>query len=441
MNMKKFPIYALAAMALLSLAGCKDDYEEYDNSYLLDYDQTMTLSASSDYVELDAEALDEDVLTFTWTPARQMPDDYIVQYITEIDLADNDFTSAKREYENPDVFSRSYTTEELQELITVEWGKSDKDEALLAFRVIATWDGGTKYVMPEVCSTQVIVRPYRPLTFDADYVYLEGTALTGTTRQPVGRTLEDEYKYAIVQTAKAGKLDIAIEYEGVTSYIVPQMPAAFQSGAVVPAVVSETPDESAWNIPSDGDYRIIIDILNKTVTMYSPDDPFNTNFSIKWYAFGRPALYPVMIETEISSTLWTRGEQNGWSEGDSKVLNLTQSAADPQVLVYSGAAIGSGRTHFPILPHLQFDATGDGVPEDMNFNTMAVVAPPRVDEDGDGIHDLHDKGKGPDQNVVLGTWQDFDIGSDLREVYWDMPSGVNYMVFDFRNMKVKLEKR
>ena len=63
MNMKKFPIYALAAMALLSLAGCKDDYEEYDNSYLLDYDQTMTLSASSDYVELDAEALDEDVLT------------------------------------------------------------------------------------------------------------------------------------------------------------------------------------------------------------------------------------------------------------------------------------------------------------------------------------------------------------------------------------------
>ena len=60
--MKKFPIYALAAMALLSLAGCKDDYEEYDNSYLLDYDQTMTLSASSDYVELDAEALDEDVL-------------------------------------------------------------------------------------------------------------------------------------------------------------------------------------------------------------------------------------------------------------------------------------------------------------------------------------------------------------------------------------------
>ena len=205
--------------------------------------------------------------------------------------------------------------------------------------------------------------------------------------------------------------------------------------------MSETPDESAWNIPSDGDYRIIIDILNKTVTMYSPDDPFNTNFSIKWYAFGRPASYPVMIETEISSTLWTRGDQNGWSEGDSKVLNLTQSAADPQVLVYSGAAIGSGRTHFPILPHLQFDATGDGVPEDMNFNTMAVVAPPRVDEDGDGIHDLHDKGKGPDQDVVLGTWQDFDIGSDLREVYWNMPSGVNYMVFDFRNMKVKFEKR
>lgn len=440
---KKISLYAFAAMALMGLAGCKDDYEEYDNSYLLDNDETMTLSVSSENITLDADRLDDVAVTFTWTPARQMPDDYVVTYLTELDMEANEFSASDREYIEDGVFEKTYTTEELQTLITEKWGQSNKSEAVLSFRVIAKWDGGTKYVMPEVRTVTLNVRPYRPLTFDADYVYLEGSALTGTSRQLVGRTLEDEYKYAIVQSLQPGALCVPVEYEGVTTYIVPAASGAFQDGMAIPAAISETRPEDAdtWQIPSEGNYRIIVDVLNKTVTMYSPENPFNQNFSVTWYAYGRPAQYPVPITTEITSPLWTRGDTNGWSEGDSKVLNLTQSAADPQVFVYSGSAIGSGRTHFPILPHLQFDANGDGALEDMNFNTMAVIAPPRIDEDGDGIHDLHDKGKGPDVSAVLGTWMECSIGSDMREVYWVLPSGVNFIVFDFRNMQVKMDKR
>ena len=67
---KIFPLYAAAALALVSLAGCKDDYEEYDNSYILDNAETMTLTPSSEYValdELNSGNPDDIALSFTWT--------------------------------------------------------------------------------------------------------------------------------------------------------------------------------------------------------------------------------------------------------------------------------------------------------------------------------------------------------------------------------------
>ena len=38
----------------------------------------MTLEASARDVVLDAEEVDKVALTFTWTPAREMPDDYLL---------------------------------------------------------------------------------------------------------------------------------------------------------------------------------------------------------------------------------------------------------------------------------------------------------------------------------------------------------------------------
>lgn len=448
---KIFPLYAAAALALVSLAGCKDDYEEYDNSYILDNAETMTLTPSSEYValdELNSGNPDDIALSFTWTPARQMPDDYIVTYRVELDLEANEFSAPEYEYFYEDQeFRKTYTTDELQALITETWGQSDKSDVVLAFRVIAMWDGGTKYVMPEVRTVSVTVRPYRPLTFEADNIYLSGSALTGTTQQIVGKTLEDEYKYAIVQTLKPGVLNIPIELEGVTTYIAPAISGEFQDGIAVPAVISETEpeDADAWQIPGEGNYRVIINILDKTVTIYSPENPFNDNYIAEWYANGRPDNFPIPTTTEIVGPLWLRGEANNWGSGQQ--LNFTQSLADPMVLVYSGTSLGTGRNHFTIVQSATWDATGSGTPQTYGFNNVAVIAPPRIDKDNDGLMDFLSPeeggtGKGGyDQDVTLGTWMDMSVGADMREVFWKLPSGVSKVVVDLRNMKIKMDKQ
>jgi hypothetical protein len=43
--------------------------------------------------------------------------------------------------------------------------------------------------------------------------------------------------------------------------------------------------------------------------------------------------------------------------------------------------------------------------------------------------------------VTLGEWTDMDGGADLRGNYFNCTSSVNYITFDFRNMKIKFEKK
>ena len=54
--MKKTLIYSsVIAVIAAGLVSCANDYEKYDNSYLLDNPETMTLQASSSVLELFEE--------------------------------------------------------------------------------------------------------------------------------------------------------------------------------------------------------------------------------------------------------------------------------------------------------------------------------------------------------------------------------------------------
>lgn len=74
----------LAAAGFLALAGCsKGGFQGPDRS-MYDVTETMTLEVSAEQVVLDAEAPDEIALSFSWTPAREMSDDYIVLSLIHI---------------------------------------------------------------------------------------------------------------------------------------------------------------------------------------------------------------------------------------------------------------------------------------------------------------------------------------------------------------------
>lgn len=338
-----------AVAGLLSLAACdKGGFQGPDRS-MYDVVETMTLEASAQEVVLDAEEVDKVALTLTWTPAREMPDDYLVTYVTFLDVEGNDFSNAVRQVVDDGVFTKEYTTQELQNLLVEKWNKNYSRAVNMQFKVIAKWEGGEKYVMPEVRTVDFSVRPFRPLTFDADRIFLSGDAMTGTTRKPMGKTPESDYIYAEEVYLRAGEMTIPIEYQGMTSYICPadgsvEVPDNDQVGSKpvgtqYNAVVKELKADAtlpAWNIPVEGYWRVIIDIENKTVKFFSPKnrlEPLTVEFAYE----GRDPASWILTKTLLAGNYYINS-MTGWDSWKGKAFPFVVSKVDPMILIWSGAS-------------------------------------------------------------------------------------------------------
>lgn len=338
-----------AVAGLLSLAACdKGGFQGPDRS-MYDVVETMTLEASAQDVVLDAEEVDKVALTLTWTPAREMPDDYLVTYVTFLDVEGNDFSNAVRQVVDDGVFTKEYTTQELQNLLVEKWNKNYSRAVNMQFKVIAKWEGGEKYVMPEVRTVDFSVRPFRPLTFDADRIFLSGDAMTGTTRKPMGKTPESDYIYAEEVYLRAGEMTIPIEYQGMTSYICPadgsvevpdndqvdSKPAGTQYNAVVKELKADA-TLPAWNIPVEGYWRVIIDIENKTVKFFSPKnrlEPLTVEFAYE----GRDPASWILTKTLLAGNYYINS-MTGWDSWKGKAFPFVVSKVDPMILIWSGAS-------------------------------------------------------------------------------------------------------
>ena len=338
-----------AVAGLLSLAACdKGGFQGPDRS-MYDVVETMTLEASARDVVLDAEEVDKVALKFTWTPAREMPDDYLVTYVTFLDVEGNDFSNAVRQVVDDGVFTKEYTTQELQNLLVEKWNKNYSRAVNMQFKVIAKWEGGEKYVMPEVRTIDFSVRPFRPLTFDADRIFLSGDAMTGTTRKPMGKTPESDYIYAEEVYLRAGEMTIPIEYQGMTSYICPadgsvevpdndqvdSKPAGTQYNAVVKELKAGA-TLPAWKIPVEGYWRVIIDIENKTVKFFSPKnrlEPLTVEFA---YEGRNPASW-ILTKTLLAGNYYLNS-MTGWDSWKGKAFPFVVSKVDPMILIWSGAS-------------------------------------------------------------------------------------------------------
>lgn len=338
-----------AAAGLLSLAACdKGGFQGPDRS-MYDVVETMTLEASAQEVVLDAEEVDKVALTLTWTPAREMPDDYLVTYVTFLDVEGNDFSNAVRQVVDDGVFTKEYTTQELQNLLVEKWNKNYSRAVNMQFKVIAKWEGGEKYVMPEVRTIDFSVRPFRPLTFDADRIFLSGDAMTGTTRKPMGKTPESDYIYAEEVYLRAGEMTIPIEYQGMTSYICPadgsvevpdndqvdSKPAGTQYNAVVKELKADA-TLPAWKIPVEGYWRVIIDIENKTVKFFSPKnrlEPLTVEFAYE----GRDPASWILTKTLLAGNYYINS-MTGWDSWKGKAFPFVVSKVDPMILIWSGAS-------------------------------------------------------------------------------------------------------
>lgn len=406
--------YGWLPVAVICLSACSDNDKSSGGLWNNPADERMELTASAQDLELDGDKPDEVVLTFNWTPAREMPEDYIISYVTKMDLEGNDFNSAVRSDENEGVFSKSYTTAELQNLLVEKWGQSSTKAATVQFRTIAKWDGGSRFAMPEVRTVSVNIRPYKPIVFDADKVYLDGTAMTGG-KVTMSKTVEDEHQYAFYGSLRKGTLEIPVEFEGETNYICSESKDGILKDGIAENIVMRK-EAIAWNIPKEGEYRIVVNLEKKTVTINSPDKPL-TPVSVKWT--GSVGEYKDKVVETTVTKLYAYGGINNWS--NTCTTFLMPSVADPLVFTYKGTALKAGTIKFLVY------SVGDG-----NTTRAYAYSCP-----------LKEDGTSQEMKVNLGAVMSLSGGdsSAQRNSYFKIDSGVNFIVVNLRTMEARFEKR
>lgn len=426
------PIYyikaAVMGAAVLAAASCTYDPYETDIDPTM---ETMTLKCENPMVEIDENNLNAPALTFTWSGARHLPEEYVLTYKAELDVLGNSFGSKTVitsgvgfDYTYDDatgLYSASFTNEQLNNWYKDRWALPANKNFTLEFRVMAQWNGGSEFEAPEVRKVSAEIKPIQVIIFDCDRMMLGGNAIAEST--DINKTLENENIYAWKGALTAGELQIPIEFDGLTYYLRNTDGSTnIADGTAMAVEMTET--KSAWNIPAAGDYRIVVNMTEKSATIYSEATDLKP-LVVTFHPSGDETNPEVSIEV---NDLYAFGDGTDWGV---KTLNLVQSLADPQVFIFDGAnnalkTLGGGMK-FCISKSFT-DANGGT----WNQNNSFCYTCPLTAE-------------GNKQNVKAELNKVFDLhcGADkeTRNSYMGVPSGSNFIVFDLRHNTFLASKR
>ena len=270
-------------------------------------------------------------------------------------------------------------------------------------------------------------------------MYLVGNSAAGG--KELKAALEDPTKFAYFGELKAGDLKIAQFSESVPTYYVHDGEFAF--GVAEPAGTSETAE--VWTIPADGKYRVVFDSVNGTITIYDPTE------DAKLYKVISGHFNAGKYNENVTFTLapdqglifGRKGNNTNGGGWNAKNINFQFSAADPQVLVYTGDDIKGDQV---------FAIYGWKTADDQAYTNVDSCFYIAIDQETKGNY-----------KVNLNEWIDFaygfcgdtvdpkfnaDDGKDYVRDYkflFQNESGTatptNFIIMDFHNNKIRFEKR
>ncbi|MDR0692913.1 MAG: SusE domain-containing protein [Prevotellaceae bacterium] len=386
--------------AILCLNACIYEIQDIDK-----VKEHIELTASATDIALDENNLTTGMLTFTWTEARQMSSEYIVSYTTKLDIVGNNFGTSTviLNYEDEGVFSRSFTFEQLHNWANDKWKLPINRVFTLEFRVTAEWEGGPTFETPEVRTVTVDVQPIKVVVFDADKMFIAGNAVPGSKIE-INKTLENASQYAWFGNLNPGELQIPVELEGMTYYIIPEDEdgSTLQDGIAENVKMEENP--VSWNIATAGEYRIVINMEAKVVTIYSSATALQPAV-VNW-------THPINGAQQTTVTqLW---RYKAWEWVTDSNQYFSQSLADPQIFVYSGPAF-SGTTKFGVAAHNNSYVYTNG------NNGATVVA---------ALNTVY---------TLYGGNGGSGAGTNERNSYINFTPATNFIVINIRNMTFSAE--
>ncbi len=270
-------------------------------------------------------------------------------------------------------------------------------------------------------------------------LYLVGNAAAGG--KELKAALEDPTKLAWFGELKAGDLRIASFENSVPTYLVND--GDFVFGTPEPVGTSTT--AANWAIPAEGKYRVIFDTNEGTVTIYDPttDAALYKTISGHFKAGSFDEDVTFVLAPDQGLVFGRKGNNVNGGGWNAKNINIQFSAADPQILVYTGG-----------------DIKGDQVFAIYGWKTANGAAYTNIDSCFYIAIDQETKGN---YKVNLNEWIGFAYGfcgdivdpkfnaddgkdyvRDFKFLFQDADGNVtptNFIIFDFHTNKVRFEHR
>lgn len=406
MKQMKFLYKILSLLfACICLNACNNEIQDIPKVV-----EKLELTASSDSISIDLNNPRDIVINFDWKEARQVLGDNVISYTTKLDVVGNNYgtSTAIINSEEDGTFSRSFTSEQLYNWIVDRWKLPLTKPFKLEFRVVAQYQGYV-FQAPEVRTITVNVAALKEEIPVPEKVTLSGSSMDNAIIE-VTKTLENENIYATLVNLKAGELVIPLVTTGGKQYYLNPKDGEGTLLDGEAEAVEQQAKRVAWNITTPGEYRIVLDLENSKVTIYSPAKAL------------KPAVVTWLKGTAQVNTavtdLFMYGGGTGWAwkQGFFKV-----SLADPQILIYEGTNITSG-------DGVKFVVYGES---DYRNGAYAFTNP------------LTTANLRQNVTLALDKVSELHGGYDVetRNSYYKVPAGTNFIVLDLRKMTILAKKK
>ncbi len=252
-------IIFLASCALF--AGCETevDNEKSRHNFVIE------IESSAQSIALNEDAKDDIVLDINWNPAADYGEEFIVTYEYKITV-DGSPADALSEYEDMGIFERSYSAEDLQDMLINHFKMLTSSWYDVKFTITATFDGPS-IILPDESVVTVRVKTYGAKQFGADELYIAGTALDEKVRIEASET--NPRLFVWTGSLKEGSVNFPVVYGDENNVILPSGEVDTELLETPMSAVVEGEDKATggWIIPTEEEYRVTVNLDTKTVTI------------------------------------------------------------------------------------------------------------------------------------------------------------------------------
>lgn len=290
----------VGVMALLVVASCESELENNE----IVTDGTLSLSVSDSAVVLH-EQFASSQLTLSWTPGNNLGSGASINYLLEIDEQGNDFASPLEYDMGKSTFTFSYEYGTLNSILLGTFGAEPGVPVTLEARVVATLADGSGD--PQIDTTSFVVTPYKPVATEL-YIVGDATPNGWDIAGSIAMTLSGRVGvFSYLGSLSPGNFKFAVSQDECWCQdFYTKDPA---DSTVLVYNEGGSGDDLQWTITEGGQYKIDINLLERTIRIE---------------AFEGPAF----------SALWIVGDAtpSGWNIDSPE--EMTQSEADPFVFTY-----------------------------------------------------------------------------------------------------------